>query len=97
MKRLLIVTALIELGAGLALMCCPSLAVALLIGSGLDTSAAVTLGRVAGAVLFALGLVCWLAPDDTRSRAARGLRKLHLRDHHGRFDLRLPFPPALRC
>ncbi len=24
-------------------------------------------------------------------------RKLHFRDHHGRFDLRLPFPPALRC
>jgi hypothetical protein len=73
MKRLLIVTAVIELGAGFALLCCPSATVALLVGSGLDTSAAVTLGRVAGAALCALGLACWLARDDTQSRAARGL------------------------
>jgi hypothetical protein len=73
MKPLFIVIAALELGAGLALLCCPSFTVALLIGSGLDTSAAVTLGRVAGAALSALGLVCWLARDDTRSRAARGL------------------------
>ena len=72
-KRLLIATAAIELGAGLALLSCPSLTVALLIGSGLDTSAAMTLGRVAGAALCALGLACWLARDDTQSRAARGL------------------------
>jgi hypothetical protein len=73
MKPLFIVIAAIELGAGLALFCCPSLTVALLIGSGLDNSAAVTLGRVAGAALSALGFVCWLARDDTHSRAARGL------------------------
>ena len=73
MKPLFIVIAALELGVGLALLCCPSFTVALLIGSGLDTSAAVTLGRVAGAALSALGLVCWLARDDTRSRAARGL------------------------
>ena len=73
MKRLLIVIAMIELGAGFALLCCPSATVALLVGSGLDTSAAVTLGRVAGAALCALGLACWLARDDTQSRAARGL------------------------
>jgi len=73
MKPLFIVIAAIEVGAGLALLSCPSLTVARLIGSGLDNSAAVTLGRVAGAALSALGLVCWLARDDTHSRAARGL------------------------
>jgi hypothetical protein len=73
MKKLHIVTAVIEVGAGVALMCCPSATVALLLGSGLDTFAAVTLGRVAGAALFALGVACWLARHDGQSRPARGL------------------------
>ena len=73
MKKLLIVTAVIELGAGGALMCFPALMLALLIGSGLDTPAAVTLGRLAGAALFALGVACWLAQFDAQSRTARGL------------------------
>ena len=73
MKSLYTVTAAIELGAGLALLCCPPATVVLLLGSGLDTSAAVILGRVAGAALLALGVACWLARDDTQSRAARGL------------------------
>ena len=72
-KTLLIVTALIEAGAGVALLGCPSAAVKLLLGSPLDTAAAETLGRVAGVALFALGVACWLASGDARSRAARGL------------------------
>ncbi len=73
MKRLLIVTAIIELGVGLALLWLPSATVTFLLGSGLDTPAAVALGRVAGAALFALGVACWLAQYDAQSCAARGL------------------------
>jgi hypothetical protein len=73
MNRLLRLTAIIEAATGLALLVVPSVVVQLLLGSPLDTSAAVTLGRVAGAALLALGVACWLARDDTRSRAARGL------------------------
>jgi hypothetical protein len=73
MKNLQTVTALIEAGAGLALGCFPSAAVALLLGSPLDSPAAVILGRVAGAALLALGVACWLARGDAQSRAARGL------------------------
>jgi hypothetical protein len=73
MKTLHTVTAVIEAGAGLALGCCPSAVVALLLGSGLDTPAAVILGRLAGAALLALGVACWLARDDAQGRAARGL------------------------
>jgi len=73
MKRLLLLTAIIEAGAGVALGCCPSAVVALLLGSGLNTPAAVTLGRMTGAALFALGVACWFARHDGRGCAARGL------------------------
>jgi len=45
----------------------------LLIGQPLTASAAVTVARVAGVALFALGAANWLARDDAHSRAARGL------------------------
>ena len=73
MKTLHTVSALIEAGAGLALMCCPSAAVAILLGAPLDTPAALTVGHVGGAALLALGIACWLGRADTPSRAARGL------------------------
>jgi hypothetical protein len=73
MSRLLKLTAIIETATGLGLMGAPSVVVRLLLGSALGTSAAVMLGRVAGAALLALGVACWLARDDTQSRAARGL------------------------
>ena len=57
----------------MALMCLPSMVVALLLGSPLDTAVAVALGRVAGAALLALGVANWLARDDQPSRATRGL------------------------
>jgi hypothetical protein len=67
------VTAVIELGAGLALLCFPSATVALLVGAPLEGSAALTVARVGGAGLLTLGVACWLARGDTQSRAARGL------------------------
>jgi hypothetical protein len=73
MEKLLIVTAVIETGAGVGLICCPSASSVQLLGSPLDTLATLTLGRVAGAALFALGIACWLAQYDAQSCAARGL------------------------
>jgi hypothetical protein len=73
MSRLLKLTALIEAATGFGLIVIPSVVVRLLLGSPLDTSAAVMLGRVAGAALLALGVACWLAHCDEESRAARGL------------------------
>src|SRR6476620_1224088 len=73
MKTLLIVTAMVELGAGFALLSCPSAVAALLLGAPLEAPAALTVARVGGAALIALGVACWLARGDTQSRAARGL------------------------
>src|SRR5438046_7368831 len=73
MKRLLKLTAIIEAATGLGLVAVPAVVVRLLLASPLGTSASIPLGRVAGVALLALGVACWLARDDTQSRAARGL------------------------
>ena len=73
MKALCIASATLELGAGLALVCCPSATVELLLGASLEVPATLTVARVGGAGLLALGFACWLARTDTQSRAARGL------------------------
>jgi hypothetical protein len=72
-KTLHTVTAIIELGAGLALLSFPSTTTAVLLGSPLNTPVALTLARVCGAALLSLGIACWLARGDTQNRAARGL------------------------
>jgi len=66
-------TAVIEAGAGLALLCFPSAAVALLLGAPLEASDALTVARVGGIALLTLGVAFWLARGETQSRAARGL------------------------
>ncbi len=72
MNRLLKLTAIIEAATGLALIAVPAIVVRLLLGAEIS-SASIPLGRVAGAALLALGVACWLARDDTQSRATRGL------------------------
>lgn len=73
MNILYATTAVIELGAGLALLCLPSAAVDLLLGTPLEAPAAFTVARVGGAGLLTLGVACWLARGDTQSLGARGL------------------------
>jgi hypothetical protein len=72
-KALLTVTAGLEAGAGLALLLAPSLAARVLLGVPLEAPAALTVARVCGGGLLALGVACWVAGDDSQSRAARGI------------------------
>jgi len=72
MNRLLKLTAIIEAATGLGLIAVPAIVVRLLLDAEI-TGASIPLGRVAGVALLALGVACWLARDDTQSRAARGL------------------------
>src|SRR5260221_420771 len=65
-KALHTVTAVIELGAGLALLGWPSATVALLVRVPLEAPAALTVARVGGAGLLALGVACWFARGEDR-------------------------------
>jgi hypothetical protein len=66
MKKLLKFTAIIEAGTGLGLLAVPARVAQLLLGATLDTPAAVTVARVAGAALLTLGVACWLARASGR-------------------------------
>jgi quinol-cytochrome oxidoreductase complex cytochrome b subunit len=72
-KKLLIVTAWLEAATGVALMVSPGPLVLMLVGATLDQTGGLIVARVAGAALLALGLGCWLARNDVRSQAARGV------------------------
>jgi len=72
-KQLLSVTGAAETAMGLVLAVAPSLLVELLLGSVSGTAAGITVSRVAGVAILALGVACWLARQDAAGRAARGL------------------------
>ena len=66
MKRLLVVSAVIEAGTGLGVLIAPSVLAQTLLGGSLEGPVALTVARVGGAGLLALGIACWLARDDGR-------------------------------
>jgi hypothetical protein len=67
LKRLLVITAVLEAGTGLGLLVVPAWIAQVLLGATLNAPVAVTVARVAGAALLALGVACWLARDDGRA------------------------------
>ncbi|MCX6877341.1 MAG: hypothetical protein NTW21_26560 [Verrucomicrobia bacterium] len=73
MKRLLNATTALETGAGLFLLAAPATFAGLLFGVPLETAAALTVARIGGAGLLALGIAAWFAASDAGSFAARGL------------------------
>ena len=73
LRSLLMVTAVIELGAGLALLLTPSFFAAVLVGGPLEAPASLAIARMMGAALVSLAIACWWARDDAASRTVRGV------------------------
>ena len=74
MKNLLIVKAAVEVLAGLFLAFFPTLVASVLLGSPFTISPVATvIARIGGSALVACGIACWLARNDTTSRATYGL------------------------
>ncbi|HEY0466986.1 MAG TPA: hypothetical protein VGC79_22440 [Polyangiaceae bacterium] len=72
-RLLLVITALAELAAALALLCVPGLVFELLLATSRASAEALLVGKIAGAALLALGIACWLARDDSGSSSLRGV------------------------
>ena len=73
MKRLLLATAVIEAGAGLALLARPSWFTGLLLALPLEGAVGTAVARVGGLGLLTLAVAAWFASHDSQSCAARGL------------------------
>jgi hypothetical protein len=72
-KQLLSTMGAAEAATGLVAAVAPSLLVELLLGAAPSNAAGVTVSRVAGVAILALGVACWLAREDPAGRAAKGL------------------------
>jgi hypothetical protein len=72
-RTLLIVTAAIEVAAGLTLLVAPAVVIRLLFGAAVDVFPAVGIGRLTGAALLSLGAACWWARHEQRSATSRAL------------------------
>ena len=70
MKKILILAAVIEAATGLVLLVYPPIVVSLLFGVAIE-GAGVTMSRLAGMALLALGVACW--PDNQAYRALYGM------------------------
>jgi hypothetical protein len=70
--RLFTTTALLESGAGVALLCLPWTVIHLLLGAEEPTTTAMLVARVMGLGLIALGVSAWLKKDE-RVEANTGL------------------------
>ena len=73
MRKLLILTAVLESVTGVLLLAAPALLDWILLGSRFDAPASVVVARIAGGALLALGVACWFASSDIGSRAAYGV------------------------
>jgi hypothetical protein len=73
MKKLLASTAIFESITGLLLVTFPSQLTSLLLGSTLDSPAALTIARIAGVALMTFAIVCWMARNESHGSAVKGL------------------------
>lgn len=72
-RPLFVVTAALEVLAGLTLLVAPAAVIRLLFGPAVDLFPAAGIVRLTGGALLALGAACWWARHDERSQASTAL------------------------
>ena len=73
MRKLFMVTAVMEVAVGLGMLVLPSLVTAKLLGASVTTPLESVMTRLCGVIVLAVGVICWLVRDDERSHVARGV------------------------
>jgi hypothetical protein len=73
LKELFLVTAVVEVATGLALMALPAVVLAALLGLQAVAEETLVVSRIAGAALLAIGVTSALARDDATTPAQRGV------------------------
>ena len=73
LKALFLVTAIVEIATGLALLGLPAVVLASLLGIQAALEETLVVSRVTGAALLAIGVTSALTRDDTRSPTQRGV------------------------
>ena len=69
MKLLLIVMALLEVGAGLAMLLVPAMALSMAFHTSLDSPGGLVAARVAGGSIVSLSIACWLLRNENGNAA----------------------------
>ena len=72
-KSFLVVTALAEVAAGLALLFLPRLVFEVLLATSRPAAEALVVSRIGGTALLALAIACWLSRHDSGSPSLRGV------------------------
>jgi len=73
LKSLLTLEAMIEIAAGVGALVVPVFAVSLLLGTTLESAAAVIVSRVTGAALITIGMMNWAGRSEPNGIAAKGI------------------------
>ena len=73
LKELFIVTAVVEIATGLALLALPAVVLASLLGIQAAVEETLVVSRIAGAALLAIGVTSALTRDDANTPAQRGV------------------------
>ena len=73
MRLFFVISAIGEIGIGIALMAMPEMLATMLVGASLESFGGVFVARLAGAALISLGIICLLGSFDADSRAAQAI------------------------
>ncbi|HEY4966504.1 MAG TPA: hypothetical protein VII28_08895 [Puia sp.] len=72
-QTLLVFTAVLETLTGIGLLLAPVLLIRILLGAEINDPVVVTIARVGGSAITAIGVTCWLARKDQQGTGLKAL------------------------